>query len=393
MMKAEIRISNIEIRNKSEIRIGKIPNRFISCRFGNSHLFRVSSFGFRILIALLFVLPVYADDAAVEKAVKRGTEYLLSRQDDDGAIGKVDRKNRDNSNAMTALAILALTATGHQATDDTREGRAVKKALVCILEEERQDRTGYFGKYDGSRMYGHGIVTLMLAEMLGMGLDARQDALIRERCQKAIDLIVRVQKTPKSDQRFHGGWRYTPEARDADLSVTVWQVMALRAAKNAGLNVPKETIEDAIGYIKRSYRSDRDKGGRITNAKSGFAYEPGQWPVYSTASEGLLALQVCGEYDAPELKGTVAWLRDEKIAAKHRWFYYGTYYYAQGMYQRGGDIAKEARAEVERVLLAEQKEDGSWIGQGEEANSRVYCTSLAMMSLSVRHHFMPIYQR
>jgi hypothetical protein len=63
------------------------------------------------------------------------------------------------------------------------------------------------------------------------------------------------------------------------------------------------------------------------------------------------------------------------------------------MYQRGGDIAKEARAEVERVLLAEQKEDGSWIGQGEEANSRVYCTSLAMMSLSVRHHFMPIYQR
>jgi uncharacterized protein YfaS (alpha-2-macroglobulin family) len=265
--------------------------------------------------------------------------------------------------------------------------------LDFILEDERQDKTGYYGKYDGSRMYGHGIVTLMLAEMLGMGLDTKQDTLIRERCQKAIDLIVRSQKVQKSDHRFHGGWRYTPEARDADLSVTVWQVMALRAAKNAGLSVPKETIEDAIRYIKRSYRSDRDKQGRITNQKSGFGYEPGQWPVYSTASEGLLALQVCGEYEAPELKGTVEWLRDEKVSTKHRWFFYGTYYYAQGMYQRGGETAKQAREDVERILLAEQQDDGSWIGKGEEGNSRVYCTSLAMMSLSVRHHFMPIYQR
>jgi hypothetical protein len=353
--------------------------------------FQFSVFSFQFL--LLMVMPVCADQAAVERAVRRGTDYLLSRQDDDGAIGKVDRRSRDNANAMTALAILALTATGHMPTDDTREGRAVKKALDFMLDEERQDKTGYFGKYDGSRMYGHGIVTLMLAEMIGMGLDTKQDKLIRERCQKAIDLIVRSQKVPKSDQRFHGGWRYTPESRDADLSVTVWQVMALRAAKNAGLTVPRETIEDAISYIKRSYRSDRDRRGRITNQKSGFAYEPGQWPVFSTASEGLLALQVCGDYEAPELKGTEQWLRDEKVSTKHRWFFYGTYYYAQGMYQRGGESAKQAREEVERVMLAEQQEDGSWIGRGEEGNSRVYCTALAMMSLSVRHHFMPIYQR
>jgi len=140
---------------------------------------------------VLMVVPVFADQAAVDRAVRRGTEYLLSRQDDDGAIGKVDRKSRDNANAMTGLAILALTSVGHLPTDETREGRAVRRALEFILEEERQDQTGYFGKYDGSRMYGHGIVTLMLAEMLGMGLNAKQDALIRERCQRAIDLIPR----------------------------------------------------------------------------------------------------------------------------------------------------------------------------------------------------------
>lgn len=348
---------------------------------------------FCLLLSLLTPWTARADRAALENAIRRGTEYLLSRQDDDGAIGKVDRRSRDNANAMTALSILALTALGHLPTDPTREGLAVRRALEFILQEDRQDKTGYYGKYDGSRMYGHGIVTLMLAEMLGMGLDARQDALIRERCQRAVDMIVRSQKVPKSDPRFHGGWRYSPESRDADISVTVWQVMALRAAKNAGLSVPAETIRDAIGFIKRTYRSDRDRRGRITNLKSGFAYEPGQWPVYSTASEGLLALQVCGEYDAPELKGTIEWLRTEKVNPKHRWFYYGTYYYAQGMYQVGGSLAKEALDEVQRVLLAEQQEDGSWIGRGEEGNSRVYCTALALMSLSVSYHYMPIYQR
>jgi len=359
---------------------------------------RLSTIGCRLsaigcCLWLLVTPPAPAEPSAVDKAVERGVKYLLSRQDEDGAIGKVDRHSRDNANAMTGLAILAISAVGHQASDDTPEGRALRKALDFLLGDDRQDATGYYGKYDGSRMYGHGIVTLALAEMLGMGVDARQDALIRERCQKAVDLIVRSQKLPKHDPKYHGGWRYTPEARDADLSVTVWQVMALRAAKNAGLTVPKETIDAAVGYIKRSYRSDRDRSGKIKNLKSGFGYEPGSSPIYSTAAEGLLALQVCGEYDAPELKGTVEWLRDEKVSTKHRWFYYGTYYYAQGMYQRGGELAKEARAEVERVLLAEQKEDGSWQGRDQEGMSRVYSTALAIMSLSVRHHYMPIYQR
>ena len=73
----------------------------------------------------------------------------------------------------------------------TPEGRAMRKALDYLLAPERQDATGYYGRYDGARMYGHGIVTLMLAEMVGMGVDARQDEVIRDRCQKAVDLIVR----------------------------------------------------------------------------------------------------------------------------------------------------------------------------------------------------------
>ena len=350
-----------------------------------------------VLAALCLALPVRAlepvqrDAAAVDKAVARGLNYLVTRQHSNGVIVATAPPNEPLGTAMTGLAGMALLSVGHRPTDATPAGHTLAKALDYILDPKRQDGTGYYGN-DGGNMYGHGIVTLLLAEMVGMGVDARQDALIRERCQKAVDLIVRAQKVTKA-ATFKGGWRYQPISNDADLSVSVWQVMALRAAKNAGLTVPKDTIEDAIAYLKRSYSSGRDKEGKLLNLKSGFAYQPGGGPSYAMACAGLLALQVCGDYEAPELKGTTEWLREYPPKnASFSYFYYGTYYYAQGLYQRGGETARAAQALVESLLLAEQKEDGRWQSGGSET-SPILCTTLAIMSLSVRHHFMPIYQR
>ena len=93
------------------------------------------------------------------------------------------------------------------------------------------------------------IITLMLAEMLGMGLDDAQDKRIRQTVPKIIDLILRSQKVRKSPSHQGGG--AGPDARDADLSVTVWQLMSLRSAKNSGLKVPASSIEEAIGYLRR----------------------------------------------------------------------------------------------------------------------------------------------
>ncbi len=109
-------------------------------------------------------------------------------------------------------------------------------------------------------MYGHGIMTLMFAEMLGQGLDDDMDKKIRTRVQRAVELIIRSQDVIKSEAN-RGGWRYEPGSSDSDISVSVWQVMSLRAAKNAGLDVPKEAIDKAVAYIKRSYRSERNADG------------------------------------------------------------------------------------------------------------------------------------
>ncbi|MBI1370367.1 MAG: hypothetical protein GC162_17160 [Planctomycetes bacterium] len=328
-------------------------------------------------------------DHAVDKAI----EYLLSQQNKEE--GWISDGGKRNENAMTALAIMAMAAVGHQPTDPTPEGEAMAKALAFILRDSQQDDKGYYGGRDGSRMYGHGICTLMLAEMIGQGVDDDQDKKIRDHCQKAIDLILRSQKVHK-DARYDGGWRYSPDSGDSDLSVTVWQVMALRAAKNAGLDVPATAIADAVEYLKRSYYSEqRDKRGKPLATKSGFSYEPGGRHGFATTAAGLLAMCVCGQYEAPEVTGSSDWLMDNPPHWGVEWLLYGTYYYAQGMYQRGGDYARTARQTVEQMLLEKQNSEGWWESSHdtERGAGRVYCTSMSLLALAVKYHYLPIYQR
>ena len=323
----------------------------------------------------------------VDKAIESGIKFLLSNQKDNGAI-----YDRGNPTAITALSLMSLAAVGHLPIHPNENGEAMAKALEFILLEKNQDEVGYFGK-DGGRMYGHGIVTLTLAEMLGMGMDEETDKSIRDKCQKAIDLILRSQKVQKN-QAQQGGWRYSPDSRDADLSVTIWQLMALRSAKNSGLDVPTSAITDAIKYLERSYKSKLDDQGEPIDKKSGFAYQPGGHPEYTTTAAGLLAMQVCGQYQSPFVLGAADWLLDNVPQTNRKFFFYGTYYYAQAMYQRGDEHAEKARTSVEEILLPMQKENGAWQGGGSESGAgEVYCSSMAMLALAVKYHYLPIYQR
>jgi hypothetical protein len=351
-----------------------------------------------VLVVVAGIRPLWAQEPEkprpasdkVDDAIRRALKYLVGVQGKEGEIS--DRGS--NQTAMTSLAILAMAAVGTQAAEETPEGQTMKRALGYVLRADRQDPLGFLGLRDGSRMYGHGIATLMLTEMLGMGVDAQMDLTIRDRCKKAIELILRSQSI-KKDPRGQGGWRYNPESGDSDLSVTVWQLMALRSARNAGLDVPKEAIDLAVGYVKRCYYSQRGPDGAPQNPKSGCGYEPGRAPEYAMASAGLLSLQVCGEYECPEVKGSADWLKEKKLDYNQEWFFYGTYYYAQGMFQRGGDYATHARKLVEETILPKQQPDGSWLGAHGQENGagKVYSTSMACLCLAVKYHYLPIYQR
>ena len=343
-----------------------------------------------VVLGLCFALGLGRTSAAdaVDGAMRKASDYLVGKQDARGAI----RENDSHETAMTALSLLGLAAVGHQPSEEGKHGDAMRKALGFILKEDRQDKDGYFGSKDHSRMYGHGIVTLTLSELAGMGIDRGMNEVLRKRCQAGVDLILRAQNATKRGGQ-DGGWRYVPTADDSDLSVTVWQLMALRSAKNSGFEVPSTAIERAVEYIKRSHRVG--KGRAEFREPTGFGYQVGGRSVWSTAAEGLLALQVCGEYQSQEVLSTADWLLEHPPKVQGtEWFFYGTYYYAQGMYQRGGNHADDAARRVAEVLLPMQEADGSWKpAGGQEGSMRVYRTAMAMLSLGVKYHYLPIYQR
>lgn len=331
--------------------------------------------------------PFSSDD--VDVAIDRGIQFLLKQQRPDGAI--VDRQHETT---MSALSIMALASSGVTPASSGPRGMACRRALDFVLKDDRQDKNGYFGARDGSRMYGHGIITLMLTEMLGMGADEAQDKLIEEKCQKAIDLILSAQKFRKQARSHQGGWRYTPDAGDSDLSVSVWQLMALRSAKNDGLAVPSEAIQEALGYLERSFSPAQRNANTIS--EGGFSYLPEQHsPSFAMTAAGLLAMQVCGQYESPMTEASADWLLKHPPKPNERFIYYGTYYFSQGMYQRGGDHAEKAQQLVRKLVLPTQLADGSWEAtNGEEQSAgKIYATCMSILSLSVKHHYLPIYQR
>ncbi|MGI9473573.1 MAG: prenyltransferase/squalene oxidase repeat-containing protein [Rubripirellula sp.] len=326
----------------------------------------------------------------IDRAVNSGIKFLVETQRENGAIA-----DRGHEVAMTSLAIMAMASIGSEPQPHSKAGVTMTRAIDFVLDAKHQDLQGYFGARDGSRMYGHGITTLMLTEILGMGSTIEQNERIHRALVEALKLILSAQKISKSD-KLQGGWRYTPTSRDSDLSVSVWQLMALRSAKNDGLDVPGEAIDDAVRYLRYSYASPLNRDGTPREKVSGFSYTPGtHHPSFTMSAAGLLAMQVCGHYDSPLVKGASEWLLQHPPKQNERFFYYGVYYYAQGMHQAGGKFAARADKLVPELLLDSQRSDGAWLARGgEERNvGSVYATALAILSLSVRYHYLPIYQR
>lgn len=367
-------------------------------------------FLFRPIFVLLLSLTAVAAQTPkpelispqVKNAVEKAVAWLVKQQKPAGFIvdEKTDAKPKRGdlpaqSAAITSLALMGLASVGHMPNDPTPEGQACGRALKYVVDGVEPDENGYLARSDRSRMYGHGIISLMMAEMIGHAPDEATDKRLRSQLKGAIQLIIRSQQVPKTEAN-RGGWRYEPGSTDSDISVSVWQVMALRAAKDAGFDVPKEYIDNAVAYIKRSYAVERDARGVPKSDSAPFTYTVyDNRKTFSTTAAGLLSLQVCGQYDAPEVHGSANFLLKTTPEITEPWFFYGCYYYAQGMYQKGGDHAATARQKTEQTLIAAQANDGSWHPRNgnEKSQGAVYATSLALLSLSVHHHFLPIYQK
>src|SRR5262249_12580735 len=159
--------------------------------------------------------------------------------------------------AITSLAVMAFLSAGH-VPGEGKYGKVIEKAVAWVMDRQRAN--GLIANDGGHQMYHHGIATLMLAEGWGMpGKGKGKEG--PKAVEKAVLLILKAQRTQGVNK---GGWRYRVEHHDgSDISVTGWQVMALRAARNLGCDVPPKTIENAVEYIK-SCQDARTGGFKYT---------------------------------------------------------------------------------------------------------------------------------
>jgi hypothetical protein len=268
---------------------------------------------------------------------------------------------------------MALLASG----EDPNYGRyagAIRRALRSILQAQ-DPQTGYLP----NSMYHHGFGMLGLAEAYG----AVDETLLWEgqkpvrSIAQSLDLAIRCAATSQKKNRW-GGWRYSPDATDADTSVVGAVLMGLLAARNAGLAVPDETTEAALEYMRRS----TGKEGSVAYS-GGFGGMGGS--INLTAISALVGA-VSKSKDSDAYKASLQRLRENLEHKETSYPEYFGYYMAQALFQ--GDYSawqKWNEAKV-RELREAQKTDGSFGGSG-------YGTGMTLLSLALNYRLLPIYER
>jgi squalene cyclase len=328
-----------------------------------------------------------ARDDKVDKSIDKALEFLDVMQDKNDGAWRGGRNGKHV--AVTSLAVMAFLSAGH-VPGEGKYGETVEKGVRWVLK--KQQPNGLIATDGGHEMYQHGIATLMLAEVAGM-TDGELGKEVRKKLEKAVAIILKAQRGGKGADR--GGWRYHVQPTDnpnSDMSVTGWQLMALRATKNLGCDVPADNIERAVEYVKR-----------CQNIKSGgFGYTSPNDVTIACTGTGILALELCGkdQHKSREvLQAGALLIRDTNLPQwGQRFFFYSIYYGAQATFQLGDNFWSAFRPRLHQVLLSNQKTNGSWDGSdndtfGEGSFGPSYSTAMCVLALTVEYRFLPIYQR
>ena len=341
------------------------------------------------------VQPGDAVPRDVRQIYDRGLQFLAASQSQDGTWdggqprpgmtqGLENAAQADGTWAVggkqgpgvTALALLAFLASGEDANFGIYSGH-IRKALRSLIGTQDAN-TGYIGP----SMYHHGFAMLALAEAYG-AVDERTlwpDETAPRSVGQALELAVRTAITAQKSNPTHA-WRYSPGSRDADASVTGAVIIGLLAARNAGIEVPDESIDKAIAY----FRAMTDGSGDV------FYVSLGNRLSSSTARVSIAALTyaVARRKDLAEYKATLGYLKKRIEEPAGPFGEYTLYYEAQALFQGDVDSWGKWNKNLVRQLKQAQQPDGSIRGRFNPAIS----TSLSLLSLALNYRFLPIYER
>lgn len=310
---------------------------------------------------------------AQQHAVQRGLEYLASRQTADGSLG--NSGGYGATAAITALSGLAFMANGNL-PGRGRYGENVRKCVDFIIRNQQESGLFTASSTQGE-MYSHGFATLFIGEVYGMTGDDE----VKENLQKAVHLIERCQNP-------EGGWRYQPAPIDADISVTICQVMALRAARDAGIKVDGAVIEKAITYVHRCQNGD---GGFNYRLGDGWG---GGGSGFARTAAGTASLYYAGDFQDNAVTRGLDYLArfrpgpNQVNPEETGHFFYGQYYAAQAMFLAGGKYWSTWYPGIRDLLISRQNnQTGEWEGEVDPD----YCTAMALIILQMPNRYLPVF--
>lgn len=296
--------------------------------------------------------------AQVDRIYLKGLQYLVKSQSPEGRWTEMPYGAEP---AVVALAISSMLAHG----DDPNTGPyavTIKRGLEFILKQMNPS-TGYIGR----SMYNHGFATKALAEAYGEVQDARLGPAL----EKAVRLITSSQSRNPSF-----AWRYSPDSTDADTTVSGAQMVALFAARNAGLAVPEEAIQKGVAFFLK-----------CQTPEGGFGYTSPSSPNGARTAIGVLVLALAREKNTKAFERALAFLKTAPGDASYQQYY--LYYAAQAFFHASPESWNEWNRKNVKTLGGTQNPDGSWDGQF----GPTFSTAASLLSLAINYRYLPIFER
>ncbi|MEZ6041629.1 MAG: prenyltransferase/squalene oxidase repeat-containing protein [Planctomycetaceae bacterium] len=339
------------------------------------------------------MLQKYGGSAASESAVGHALEWIASCQRRDGSWDFIDIGPCTNPGTVnnpiggTAYALLPFLAAGHTHRDkNSRYRRQVEAGLnylssVGIRTPAGYDLRGVLNKGDkddqpNEAYYVHGAATLAVCEAYGMTNDRR----LKPVAEGAVLFLLNSQ-----DPRG-GGWRYVPQ-QAGSTSVTAIQVMALMAAKKAGIKVPEASLQKIMHYLDTV---QVDGEGRY-----GYEVEKKSYQASITAMALLCRMYLGWRRADGDMKDGIALL--DKRGPYDNLYY--NYFATQVMRNWGGEEWNRWNERLRDDLIAwqitEGEAKGSWSPRDRsdysKSGGRLLTTCLATLTLQVYYRYHPVF--
>ncbi len=346
------------------------------------------------------------DRRLMENSVDRALSWIASQQAANGSFPTLPQAQP----AITSLCVLAFLSRGHQPGLGPY-GALIDKGVDFVISCQRPDGLFSYQPPDAAHVddgashtavYNHAIAGLMLGEVYGHVTGPRA-AEVKRAMEKALLFTRSLQTRPKAYAGDKGGWRYlrlrwNSMTADSDLSVTAWQLMFLRSARNAEFNVPQQFIDEALEFVRRCWK---EKEGVFYYAIDGTGYgdiRTGRGMV----AAGIVSLALAGQHESPIELAAGDWLLQhpcrqfgDRIGVADR-FFYSAYYMSQAAAQLGGRYWEGIFPPLAAALLSAQSSDGSWppeVGHRDMMFGNVYTSALAVLTLTPAFQLLPVYQR